>query len=64
MLLNLYFLLGVYGARVLTSNSVFNQPLFGAWYIKLTKVMAILHFGWTGGKMIPWKIEPIQWQFS
>ena len=63
ILLNLYFLLGIYGARVLTSNSVFNQPLFGAWYIKLTKVMAILHFGWTGGEIIPWKIEPIQWQF-
>ncbi len=63
ILLNLYFLLGIYGARVLTSNSVFNQPLFGAWYIKLTKVMMILHFGWTGGTIPPWKIEPIHWQF-
>ncbi len=63
ILLNLYFLSGIYGARSLTNNSVFNQPLFGAWYIKLTKVMAILHFGWTGEKMIPWKIQPIQWQF-
>ncbi len=63
LLLNLYFLLGIYGARSLTNNFVFNQPLFGAWYIKLTKVMTILHFGWTGEKMIPWKIQPIQWQF-
>lgn len=63
MLLNLYFLLGIYGARVLTSNSVFSQPLFGAWYIKLTKVMAILHFGWTGNSAPTWEIQPIQWQF-
>lgn len=63
LFLNFYFLLGIYGARVLTSNSVFNQPLFGAWYIKLAKVMMILHFGWTGGKIPPWHIEPIHWQF-
>ena len=63
LFLNLYFLLGIYGARVLTNNSVFNQPLFGAWYIKLTKVMTIFHFGWTGKKMPTWEIQPIQWQF-
>ena len=63
LFLNLYFILGIYGARVLTSNSVFNQPLFGAWYIKLTNMMSIRHFGWTGGKIPPWHIETIQLQF-
>jgi len=63
LFLNLYFILGIYGARVLTSNSVFNQPLFGAWYIKLTNMMSIRHFGWTGGRIPPWHIETIQLQF-
>lgn len=62
-LLNSYFLLGIYESRSLISNSIFDRTLFGAWYIKLTKIMAILHFGWNGGKMTPWKIEPMQWQF-
>lgn len=61
--LNFYFLLGIYGARSLTNNSIFNQPLFGAWYIKLTNMMSIRHFGWTGGKIPPWHIETIQLQF-
>lgn len=59
LFLNLYFLLGIYAARSLTSNVVFNQTLFGAWYIELSKVMSILHFGWTGGKIVPWAIQPI-----
>lgn len=63
LLLNAYFLLGMYGSKSLVGNSIFNRTLFGGWYIKLTKTMAIFHFGWNGGKMIPWKIEPMQWQF-
>lgn len=62
-LLNAYFLLGIYGSKSLESNSIFDRSLFGTWYIKLTKVMTIFHFGWNGGKMIPWKIEPMQWWF-
>lgn len=61
--LNLYFLLGIYESRSLTSNSVFNQPLFGAWYIKLTKVFAILHFGWNGETAPTWEIQPMRLGF-
>ena len=63
LLLNIYFLLGTYGAKSLTGNAFFNRSLVGASYIKLTKILTLFHFGWTGGKMIPFMSAPLQWQF-
>lgn len=62
-LLNLYSLLGISGAESLTDIALFNRSLFGAWYIKLIKIMTIFHFGWTGGKIEPWKIQPLMGRF-
>jgi len=63
LLLNLYFLFGIYGGQSLSNNMLFQRSLFGAWYIKLSKIMTISHFGWTGGKMEPWKIQPLLVRF-
>ena len=54
--LNLYALLGLQNVQALISNEIFNQALFGAWYLKLSKIMNLFHFGWTG-KEIGWEIQ-------
>lgn len=56
VILSLYALLGLYNVQVLISNEIFNQVLFGGWYIKLSKVMNLFHFGWTG-KEVSWEIQ-------
>ena len=63
LLLNLYFLLGIYSGESLASNAILNRTLFGAWYITLAKTMTIFHFGWTGGIIEPWKIQPLMARF-
>lgn len=57
IILNLYALLGLQNVQVLISNEVFNQVLFGGWYLNLSKIMNLFHFGWTG-KEIGWDIQP------
>ncbi|MBI4009521.1 hypothetical protein HY357_04755 [Candidatus Roizmanbacteria bacterium] len=47
----------------LADNALFNRSLFGAWYITLSKTMTIFHFGWTGGVIVPWKIQPLLVRF-
>ncbi len=57
IILNLYALLGLQNVQALISNEIFNQVLFGGWYLKLSKIMNLFHFGWTG-KVISWNIQP------
>lgn len=59
ILLNLYALLGLHNLQSLTSNEIFNRTLFGASYLKLSKIMTLFHPDWTGGKIEGWVVKPI-----
>lgn len=56
LLMNLYAILGLQNLQSLTSNEIFNRTLFGSSYLKLSKIMSLFHFGWTGGRA-DWVIQ-------
>lgn len=63
LLLNSFWLLGSMAGSSISSNLLFERPLFGAQYITLSNALTLFHSFWSGGYLKWFVIHPVPFYF-